>query len=85
MIANILNYFDVDYVLPITLVDENFNRAHLRDGVLNQKFWWKANAVKLNEAGKPRRANLEDNGFVKSQTSSERAKSASNDEEHLYK
>jgi len=82
LIANILNYFDVDYVLPITLVDQNFQTAHLRDALLTQKFWWKANAVKRDESGKPRKANLEENGFVNS--GSERQKSASNDEKHLY-
>lgn len=85
MIANILNYYDVDFVLPISLVDDNFDRAHHRDGLVTQKFWWKANAVKRDESGKPCKANLEENGFVKSQAGTERKKSASNDEEHLYK
>lgn len=41
MIANVVNTFDLDFVLPISLVDENMKRAHNRDGLLNTKFWWK--------------------------------------------
>ena len=41
MIANIINTFDLDFVLPVSLVDENMKRAHIRDGLLNTKFWWK--------------------------------------------
>ena len=41
MIANVVNTFDLDFVLPISLVDENMKRAHNRGGLLNTKFWWK--------------------------------------------
>lgn len=41
MIANIVNTFDLDFILPISLVDENMKRAHNRDGLLQTKFWWK--------------------------------------------
>jgi len=44
MIANVVNTFDLDFVLPISLVDENMKRAHNRDGLLNTKFWWKVHA-----------------------------------------
>ena len=64
MVANIVNHFDVDFVLPITLVDENMKRAHIRDAILNEKFWWKASGVKRDKDGNMLRANLEENGFV---------------------
>ena len=35
MIANIVCAFDLDFILPISLVDENMKRAHARDAVLN--------------------------------------------------
>ena len=35
MIANIVNMFDVDFIIPVSLVDENMQRAHVRDGILN--------------------------------------------------
>jgi glutamate--cysteine ligase catalytic subunit len=41
MIANIVNFYDVDFVLPISLVDENMKVAHRRDAILTEKFWWK--------------------------------------------
>ena len=45
MITNILNHFDVDFMMPITKIDENMERAHKRDGLLEQKFWWKTNII----------------------------------------
>ena len=55
MIANIINTFDVDFIIPITLVDENMRRAHCRDAVSQTKFWWK---VPLDDqVGKPTREN----------------------------
>lgn len=44
MIANVVNTFDVDFILPVSLVDENMKRAHDRNGLLDTKFWWKINA-----------------------------------------
>ena len=41
MIANVINAFDLDFILPVSLVDENMKRAHDRDGLLSTKFWWK--------------------------------------------
>ena len=41
MIANVVNMFDLDFILPISLVDENMKRAHNRNGLLETKFWWK--------------------------------------------
>jgi glutamate--cysteine ligase catalytic subunit len=41
MIANVINTFDLDFILPISLIDENMKRAHNRNGLLNTKFWWK--------------------------------------------
>jgi len=43
MIANVINTFDLDFILPISLVDINMRRAHDRGGLLNTKFWWKVN------------------------------------------
>lgn len=41
MIVNIVNNFDLDFFMPISLIDENMERAHKRNGLLEQKFWWK--------------------------------------------
>ena len=34
MITNVLNHFDVDFIMPISKIDENMDRAHARDGIL---------------------------------------------------
>jgi glutamate--cysteine ligase catalytic subunit len=31
MITNVINHFDLDFVMPISKIDENMDRAHLRD------------------------------------------------------
>ena len=59
MIANIINYYDVDFVVPISLVDENMKVAHIRDALCAEKFWWKADAVKRDKDGRPLKSNLE--------------------------
>ena len=41
MIDNVVCMFDLDFILPISLVDENMKRAHNRNGLLETKFWWK--------------------------------------------
>lgn len=35
MINNIVNHFDLDFIMPISKIDENMDRAHLLDAVLN--------------------------------------------------
>merc|ERR1712087_751350 len=49
MIANIVNTFDCDFILPISLVDENMKRAHLREAITQVKFWWKVPGVDETE------------------------------------
>jgi glutamate--cysteine ligase catalytic subunit len=34
LITNVLNHFDVDFMMPISKIDENMERAHKRDGLL---------------------------------------------------
>ena len=41
MLANIINEFDLDFIVPISMVDENMKRAHIRDAASQMKFWWK--------------------------------------------
>lgn len=59
MIANVINAFDLDFVLPVSLVDENMKRAHDRDALLTTKFWWKVPAGPTAT----RVANLRENQF----------------------
>ena len=46
LIVNVINHFDVDFIIPITLADENMRRAHYRDAILNQKFWFNISCLK---------------------------------------
>jgi len=46
LLTNVINHFDVDFILPISLCDENMRRAHLRDALLEQKFWFKTNYLR---------------------------------------
>lgn len=34
MITNVINSYDVNFIMPITMIDENMERAHKRDGLL---------------------------------------------------
>jgi len=88
MIANVVNYFDVDFVLPITLVDDNMLRAHEIDALTQTKFWWKIGGVRLDKNGRPTKADLEKTDFLKSSLDFKRTVSqdkTKNTEEHLYK
>lgn len=49
LITNVINHFNVDFIIPISKSDENMERAHYRDAVLNQKFWVKVNNVKSDK------------------------------------
>ena len=55
MLANIVNTFDIDFIVPITMVDENMKRAHIRDALTQVKFWWKV--PKPDQAGAAPRQN----------------------------
>jgi len=33
MLANLINEFDLDFIIPVTLIDENMRRAHMRDAL----------------------------------------------------
>lgn len=46
LITNVINHFDVDFLIPISKADENMKRAHYRDALLNQKFWFNTNFLR---------------------------------------
>lgn len=41
LIVDVLNTFNINFLLPIELVDENMRRAHQRNSLLNLKFWFR--------------------------------------------
>jgi glutamate--cysteine ligase catalytic subunit len=62
LIVNVINNFDVDFIMPISLVDINMDRAHKRDGLLTEKFWFKTSNIKENY----RKNNLSETNFTRS-------------------
>lgn len=45
LVVNIINHFNIDFVIPIDKLDENMLRAHKRSAILNEKFWFNKNCV----------------------------------------
>lgn len=45
MIYNTLNHFDVNFMMAISLIDENMERAHERDAIYKRKFWFRTNIL----------------------------------------
>ncbi|EOD23039.1 gamma-glutamylcysteine synthetase, partial [Emiliania huxleyi CCMP1516] len=41
LVSRVILAFDLNLYLPLTKVDENMRRAHLRDAVLQQRFWFR--------------------------------------------
>jgi glutamate--cysteine ligase catalytic subunit len=81
MIVNVLTFFDVDFVLPISLVDQNMNHAMKRNALFDLKFWWKTHAVKRDSKGRPLKSNVSSFDFLKNQTLSQ-LKDQSDDAKH---
>ena len=46
MLVNVVNEYCVDYIMPISKVDENLERGHKRDAVNREKFWFRKNILK---------------------------------------
>ena len=40
---------ECDFIIPISLVDENFERAYQNDAINKKKFWWRVNSFKSEE------------------------------------
>lgn len=45
LVVDVINHFNLDFVIPISYADINMERAHQRDAILNQKFWFNKNFV----------------------------------------
>lgn len=46
MIVNVCNQFNVDFITPISKVDENFDRAEKMNAAVEGKFWFKVHKNK---------------------------------------
>jgi len=45
MVVNVVNHFNTDFIIPISMSDENMLRAHKRGAILNEKFWFNKNFI----------------------------------------
>ena len=88
MLANIINEFDLDIIVPITMVDENMKRAHARDAASQAKFWWKVPRADQADA-LPRQNDLTQTQFLLSNSTvtgdKKRNSTKQNDEADRYK
>ena len=41
MLVNVVNFYNVDFIVPISLVDQNFERAEQPNAASEQRFWFK--------------------------------------------
>ena len=64
MLANLVNTFDLDFILPVSHLDENMKRAHLKDALTRGKFFWKCPKEEL--ANITRMNDLEETNFLQS-------------------
>lgn len=67
LITNVINHFNVDFIIPITMADENMKRAHLRNAIIDQKFWFKTNCLKDLE--NYHQSDLAASNYIRSQAS----------------
>ena len=66
LITNVINHFNVDFIIPITMADENMKRAHFRNAIIEQKFWFKTNCIK-NDLDSYHQSDLESSNYIRSQ------------------
>lgn len=83
MICNVINHFDVDFAMPISMIDDNMERAHKRDGLLEQKFWFKTNIIKTDNAYQEN--SLKENDFLRSSNAPSDTQSSSSEDHHQEK
>lgn len=67
LITNVINHFNVDFIIPITMADENMKRAHFRNAIIDQKFWFKTNCLKDLE--NYHQSDLAASNYIRSQAS----------------
>jgi glutamate--cysteine ligase catalytic subunit len=58
---NSIMKYDVNFIIPITKVDENFKRAYKRDAIIKEKFFWRVNGLDKNF----KEANWAENNYLK--------------------
>lgn len=68
MIANLINEFSLDFIIPISMVDRNMETVHLENALLEQKFWFRVDLFDQNAESELFTNTLEATHFLKSNT-----------------
>lgn len=68
MLLNVINNYDVDFITPISKVDENMERAHAVDAITEQKFHVKTKGFLRSPLEEAQFTDLESTDFIKSRT-----------------
>lgn len=66
LLTNICNHLDVNFLMPISMVDANMERAHKRDALLKEKFWFNTRCF---DPSKPMSELLKHHGLRSSESS----------------
>jgi glutamate--cysteine ligase catalytic subunit len=61
--ARVILFFDLSLYVPLSKVDENMRRAHTRDAVLKQKFFFRKNLVPLAAQCPDNERNADEDAF----------------------
>lgn len=49
MIENLINHFDINFIMPISKIDENMDTAHKMDSLIKDKFWFRTKHLFPND------------------------------------
>lgn len=63
LMVDVINFFNLNFIIPVSKSDENMDRAHQRDAILNQKFWFNKNFVQADNYWESK---LHETDFLKS-------------------
>jgi len=64
--VDVINHFNLDFIIPITKADANLKRAHSRNAIHTEKFWFNRNFV---QSASYWECDLHSSDFLKSKTS----------------
>lgn len=45
LLVELINRFDLNFIMPVSLIDENLERAHKRDAINSTKFYFRKNII----------------------------------------
>ncbi|QSL65370.1 hypothetical protein MERGE_002680 [Pneumocystis wakefieldiae] len=58
LLTRIISFYDLNFYIPISKVDENMNTAHHRSSVLTEKFWFRKNIFSADSCSVKQKSSL---------------------------